>query len=309
VKVASLADLPAEEARAVVVNVGTELTAALALASVRARSSLPALLVDCDPSPEGAARVERLGRKLDFDVIEQPTRPHGETLDWLFAGIRASKVLLVDSDAELRDPAWVERLLGYLDHPRVFGAGFLHKAVARPNTLNPEHPYTPVLFLRAADVRRALDAGATFRLHVVQNDFRFNPRVARVLASRLDNEWAPRNGRVERLPSWLRAPLARTTLPWLRWARADHAGRRPSLVVYDTGSEIYAHLRAEGLLFAGLPAAVIGHELVHYGGVTRGRLPGGAGHRAPAVLDTIEREVRERLRTEYGIDWDEVARA
>ena len=305
-KVATLAELPAEEARAVVINVGTDLTAALALASIRFRTSLPALLVSCEPTTESAARFDRLMRKWEFDVIERPTRSHGDTLDWLFSEIRADKVLLVDSDAELRDPAWVDRILGYLEHPLVFGAGFVHKPVVKSQLLNPEHAYTPCLLLRTADVREALRAGATFGFHVVYNDFRFNRRIARVLASRLQFEGAPRNGRVERLPAPLRARLARTTLPWLRWARADHQGLRPSLVVYDTGSEVYSWCRYhKRLLFAGLPAAVIGDEIVHYGGVTRGQLPGGAGRRTPVPVEAIEGEVRERLLTEYGLDWDD----
>ena len=227
-KVATLAELPAEEARAVVINVGTDLTATLALASIRFRTSLPALLVSCDPTLESAARFDRLMRKWEFDVIERPVRSHGETLDWLFSGIRADKVLLVDSDAELRDPAWVDRILGYVDHPLVFGAGFVHRPVIKPHTLNPEHAYTPCLLLRAADVREALRAGATFRFHIVYNDFRFNRRVARVLASRLRHEFAPRNGRVERLPEPLRARLARSRLLRFRKRRTPEsaAGHR-----------------------------------------------------------------------------------
>ena len=78
--------------------------------------------------------------------------------------------------------------------------------------------------------------------------------------------------------------------------------------MYDTGSEVYSWCRHhKRLLFAGLPAAVIGDELVHYGGVTRGQVPGGGGRRAPVSIDAIEDEVRERLLTEYGLDWDEVA--
>jgi hypothetical protein len=306
VKVASLAELPAEEARAVVINVGTDITAALALASIRFRTSLPALLVSCDPTPESAARFDRLMHKWEFDVIEQPVRLHGDMLDWLFRGIGAAKVLLLDSDAELRDPAWVERNLGYLDHPRVFGAGFVHKMLAKPHIGWPEHAYTPCLFLRVADVRDALDAGATFRFHIVPNDFRFNARVARVLGSRLQIQGAPRNRRVEHLPAPVRARVARATLPWLRWARGDMQGQRPSLVVYDTGAEIYSYCRRKGLLFAGLPAAVVGDEHHHYGGVTRGQVPGGGGRRPPVSIDDIEQEVRDRLLTEYGLDWNDV---
>jgi hypothetical protein len=308
VKVASLGELPAEEARAVVINVGTDLTAALALASIRFRTSLPALLVSCDPTSESAARFDRLMHKWEFDIVEQPVRTHGDTLDWLFDGIRADKVLLVDSDAELRDPAWIDRILGYLDHPLVFGAGFVHKTLMKEHILNPEHAYTPCLLLRTADVREALQAGATFRFHVVHNDFRFNRRVARVLASRLQFEGSPRNGRIERLPAPLRRRLARSTLPWLRWARADFQGQRPSVVVYDTGSEVYSWCRLrKRLLFAGLPAAVIGDELVHYGGVTRGQVADGGGRRTPVPIGDIEAGVRERLLTEYGLNWDDVA--
>ena len=88
-KVATLAELPAEEARAVVINVGTDLTATLALASIRFRTSLPALLVSCDPTLESAARFDRLMRKWEFDVIERPVRSHGETLDWLPSDCRS----------------------------------------------------------------------------------------------------------------------------------------------------------------------------------------------------------------------------
>ena len=70
---------------AVVINVGTDLVATLALASLHQNApGVPVRLINCDPSSTSHRHFEDLARKWDFEIVEQAARPHGQALDSLF---------------------------------------------------------------------------------------------------------------------------------------------------------------------------------------------------------------------------------
>ncbi len=300
------------EARAVVINVDTDVAAAVALASVNKRTRLPALLVNCEPTDQSRATFKKLQERWGFDIVEQPIRTHGATLDWVFRNPKADKLLLLDSDAELLGggSAWVAQMRRYLDRRKVFGAGFIKSARVTPQIYAPERPLTPCMMLRTRDIQDCLAAGVSFEYRAVSNDFCFSPRISNLLAARLDDPWVfvPSDSWVTRLPEPVRKRLTKSTLPILNWARQTIDERRPSYVVYDTGAEVYRWCRSiPGKFFAGLPQGCLKGEFVHHGpGVSRNRL----GRGGPGLIPLSEIELRlvERLAVQYGVSWDELGR-
>lgn len=315
-RVTRLSELPAAPARAVVINVGTELMTTLALASAKRHAAMPLLLVNCDPTPESSALFDRLGAEWEFDVVEAPRRTHGGTLDWLFEGLPAEVVLLLDSDAEIRSTEFIERMSSSFDRPSVFGAGFVEgpwwlepRFGVTPRTcLFQERPFVPCVMLRTDSVRAALATGASFETRTIFNDVMWSERASRWLAMRFQNGFVPRSRVLKRLPGPVRTWLAARRFPALAWARRDFYGHRPNYVYCDTGADVYQWCRYDQwLVFAGTANALrTKDDVVHYKGTTRRSL--GYGSPGIRVLDDLETVIVERLATVYATDWDEYAR-
>jgi hypothetical protein len=300
--------LPGEAVRAVVINVHTDIAATLAIASIVATAQLPALLVNCEPTAESRRHFEALQGWRPFAVIEAPTRPHGATLDWLFRETRDDALLLLDSDAEILDASVVAGLIEPLEENDVFGVGyrdgggFIDKMLGTPGRTvwMAKRPWSPFVLLRAAPVQQALAAGASFLPSVVLNDFRFNQRVNRLLASRLQTELVQPSRFVQSLPPLVRHRLRRSRLPWLAWARRRYGDVRPSIVYADTGTGIYQWCCAAGLRFRWRQIAQPVPGVHHYGGLTRVALDDSQWTPEREESDP-EEAMRERLATAYGI--------
>jgi hypothetical protein len=309
VRIDRIEDLPKEPARAVIINVGTELVTSLALASTRANCSLPILLINCDPTRASSAHFTNLMMRWQFDLLDAPRRIHGKVLDDLFRRIRSECVLLVDSDLELRDPDLVTRMHEYFEAPRVFGAGFINGPGwlvdllgCTPKTaLYHERPWIPCVMFRTSHIREALSHGLSFKSRTIYNDIMFSGRASRLLAKRFQNAFVPSSRIIEHMPAGLRTRMREYRLSWLRWARRDFYGLRPNYVFCDTGTDVYQWCKYEKeRLFAGIPVELMKDEVVHYGGVTRLEFD---PHQPQAVsLTEVEDEVRGRLRDVYGLE-------
>jgi hypothetical protein len=256
--------------------------------------------------------------KWDFDVLEAPLLSHGSTLDRLFRSTKAGSVLLLDSDAEIRDPAVMQRMRLDLQNPAIFGAGYLQGASwlggpsgCAPNVaLFEERPWMPWVMFRTDHVRRALAAGASFDVRVVYNDLIFSKALSRQLAKRLQTGFTPPSRIVRRLPDGVRRRLWASTLHSLRWARKDFHGLRPNVVYLDTGAEIYQWCKYQDRKrFSGPPLELLeADQMVHYQGITRAKLYGGHNQLRRPLAD-IESDIQSRLRTEYGLTDSMVPRA
>ncbi|MEA2463998.1 MAG: hypothetical protein QOJ98_1745 [Acidobacteriota bacterium] len=307
--------LPAP-ARAVVINVGTELVTTLALLSAVRYADMPVLLINCTDTSRSREYFDALARRTPIDIVNAPLQPHGKTLDALFAATNDDVLLLLDSDAEICDADWVPRLRRYFDHSTTFGAGFLngpewlserHGAPAGTAMLH-ERPWMPSVFLRVAHVREALDAGASFRAHVTFNDFAPSGRISRLMAARFDNSFIGGSRLVRRLPQKVRTRLGHATLPRLAWLRGTYYGHRPNFVWCDTGTDVFQYCRYKrGLVFAGLHVSLLDDEVRHYQGVTRHLLKG--NEIGATALNDVEVEVIDRLATAYDFDWPAAATA
>jgi hypothetical protein len=306
-RVDSLSDLAPAPARVVVINVRTDLAASVALLSARAvLPEVPVLLIDCDPVSAGDSALHGLAERRGVDVVVAAVRPHGIVLDELFRELDDGLLVLVDSDADIRDAGFARRCLEVFAGRQVFGAGFFKRGPlwiaddsgAAPGTgMFADGPWTPFMVLRVAHVRDALAAGRTFQVHTVYNEVRWSPRLSRRIATRLQNQYAPHGASLPHLPRGAKRWLAETSLPGLRWARGDFHGQRPNFIHYDTAAEVYEFLRYErSLTFAGLHVRLAEGQVHHYGGVTRGLLdPAQLGRRWTRSVDDVEAELRRRV--------------
>jgi hypothetical protein len=307
--VSRLAPLPQ---RVVVINVGTDLVTTRAVLSALTHTAGRVLLVNCDPTTHSRDRFGALASVHDrLDVVEAPLKLHGETLDWLFTVLADEQLLLLDSDAELRDGAFVEWMTELVHHRSVFGAGFVqgpnevpeHWSRPAGSVVYAERPWIPCALFDAVAVRSAMAAGRSFLPRYVPNEFGSHRRLSNFLAARWGPPWAPHSQKFERLPGVVRDRLRTARLDWLRFARDRYYfSLRPSMVFYDTGADVYEHLRFEReLRFAGLPVEVLRDQVHHYSGVSRFAVAG-------RVVDDVDEalvhdEVVTRLRDAYGHAW------
>lgn len=144
------------------------------MAACRRHFDGTALLINCGDADGSRAHFHRLGDVVGDDMwwLEWPLRKHGLALDELFACIPARRVLLVDSDLEIRGGSIVDVLFVALAAaPDAYGAGFLQASTwLMPPVHNlPPHvafyatrPWIPLVLLDVGKVRGALDAGASF---------------------------------------------------------------------------------------------------------------------------------------------------
>jgi hypothetical protein len=172
---------------------------------------------------------------------------------------------------------------------RVFGAGFVHQAEwmtahGQPYGWYVERMWIPFTMLSSAHVREALAGGESFRGKTIINEFLPSERLGRLLIKRF------------RIPG-----MRRLRLGMLDRFRAEHFGRRPAFVTYDTGASLYQYLRyARGYEFAALPWSQSEEDVNHFHGVTRLLL--NRRDRHGAALADISQEIARRLRDEYGVE-------
>jgi hypothetical protein len=69
---------------------------------------MPVLVIDCESKDGSFEHFKAMMQSHSFDLLSAPLKPHGLTLDWLFASIQADNVLLIDSDAEILNGAILE---------------------------------------------------------------------------------------------------------------------------------------------------------------------------------------------------------
>lgn len=308
----SLRQLEPVRSRTVVINLNTDLVATRAVLSAIHVVGDPVLVLNIQPTAAGRAAFERLMATHDFDLIETPHREdHGTNLDWLFSNLRDTYLLLLDSDAEVRDPSFVAWMRARCEHPATFGAGFTWGPFFLPPEwgapeglmLYMERPWLPCAMFTRGLVHEALNEGHTFQHKAQPNDVAFSPGISRFLAARWGPPWeVAHSPRFDQLPYRVRQRMGTWRLDWLAFTRRPYHGLRPSVAVYDTAADLYQHLRYEkGLLFAGMPLELLDGEVHHYSGVTRHALLG------PTLLDTDEEtvadEVVARLADRYGYQW------
>lgn len=299
--------------RCVIINCSTKWVTSLALLSALRHAKCPVLLINCESTDGSRAHFERLARSnaVEFDWLEWPLRPHPDALDRLFDEIVDERVLLCDSDLELRSSAVVPAMQSALEaSSQAYGAGFLHG----PEWLGEAHgsePFTgyyaermwiPLVLLRTSVVRAARKRGLSFSGARRSGEFSRAPAPLRWLSRRRWMRWSDGSPARRRQPiPGLPAHLALPNAPY------------PRFVDFDTGALLHAELQAMGHPFAPVDPALWG-EVTHYHGVTRATVATGNRKllQAMGLLSTknessqqaISAVVMQRLRNEYRVGDD-----
>jgi len=294
--VLALSDLPRVPEIAVIINAGTKYVTTLALLSTLRYAQIPALVIDCESRDGSFDWFRALMAGHAFWFTQAKLKQHGETLDWIFNGVSAERILLVDSDVELLNAEMLSRMRAMLDsEPRLYGSGHVHKArwlerhYCTDFVLAPgigyymERPWIPFALFRTEPIRDALSNARSFMHRLVLNDVPQLPLVSRVLWKRFRWDYFRRH----RLAS-------------LDLLRRNYDGGKPSYVSYDTGADIHEFLTQRGWKFDGVSEDDVPWSVRHFSGVTRSILsesPTADAFRAndahPIVI--------ERLRQEYGV--------
>lgn len=301
--IASLSEVPRVHTLAVIINCGTRLATTLALVSALKHARVPVLLIDCESDDGSRAHFELLARTygLAFWWLDWPLRRHGAALDALFAEVPAERVLLIDSDLEIRDDRVIALMTSRLSvDDRAYGAGMLHgpawlgKDHGLPDDVGYFAPrmWIPLVLLRTSAIGEALLEGASFRQHRAFLEVAGRPLLSRCLAYRY---WIP--------------GLRRLRMPGPR-----HAGEippAPAFVEYDTGAALHQRLCARGHTFGAIGSDIFGHDVRHFHGVSRALRPHrlrALGRRLGMSLadnsvaeSMVDMEIRNRLADRYGI--------
>ncbi len=288
----SITQLERRPEQAIIINVGTKEVSTLALVSAVRYAAMPILLIDCESDDGSFQHFNKLQSQLNFDLLAAPLRRHSGALDWIFSEIRSEKVLLIDSDIEILNDDIFVFMRRFIDSENVFGCGFIEG----PNWMSgqqgfmrhglfEERMWIPLTMLKVSMIRAALGNGQSFAERQVFNDFSPSRFVSRVMASIR-----------YRIPA-LQAKQFRV----LDAFKESHHGLKPWLVWYDTGAQLYRHLKyVEGHQFVGLPAELHDRYAIHFSGVTNNRLNPGRALGTP--IEETNAYVRARLKDEYRIE-------
>lgn len=290
----NISDLPAIDELAVIINCGTKEVSTLALLSTLRYADMPVLVIDCESKDGSVEHFKTLMLTYSFDLLSAPLQAHGMTLDWLFRTVPAEKVLLVDSDLEILDPAIVRFMREFIDEELTFGAGFVNGPGAMGGAFNEdglcidanpyfeERPWIPLTMLKVKFIREAISEGQSFGGKIIYNDFIFSRTISKKLA-----HLRARNRLLHAM---------NLRLPW--FFRKRFYGKYPAIVYCDTGALLHCYLKYEReLYFAGLPDRHLARFTLHFGGVTRAAALASdvsAIEQKRRVLEEAETRLRER---------------
>jgi glycosyltransferase involved in cell wall biosynthesis len=256
-------------------------------------AAMPVLLIDCESTDGSREYFAKLMKTFEFDLLSAPLRQHGHSLDWLFANIPAQKVLLIDSDLEITNGDVIKFMKDYIDHENTFGCGFTHGPWPLKHHTDylqycyyQERMWIPITFLKTSYVRESLQSGHSFMNKLVYNEFYFFEPLSRQIF----------NMRMRFPRLWNFNPRV------LKFFRKTYYGHKPHAIYYDTGADIYQHLKYQcNYSFVGLPDHFYGRYANHYLGVTRALLD--TGQEQATQYTSIKDDVEERLRSSYGISF------
>lgn len=295
----TLDNLPYTKEKAIIINCGTHLSTTLAILSVLRYCQTDLVVLNCQlPSDSAGAEHAYLMRLQDyceqqclgkFSLVEAPLRFHGDTLDEVFRTIPAEQVLLVDSDLEVLDFTLIREMRRWIELDQCFGAGFFHGPYFGfgsgrfPQGFYAERMWIPFTLLKVKYIRQALDAGESFNIRRIYNDFPFNARVG---------------GLVYKYANRFHLSLRKNPL------RKAYLGFKPNYVLQDTGANIYAWLQRQGLFYGGGRTNIYPLYVAHYDGVTRSTVAkekGTVDASATQYVD-VQKIIAERLKKEYAFD-------
>lgn len=296
----SIDEIPFSPYRAIIINVGTRLCTTLAIFSVLKYTDIPLLVIDCeyDGNKEDFQKLLELQKKYGFDLLSLPLQMHGKTLDFIFRNLKAKYILLVDSDAEVVDPAMVKEMKSYIEIEETFGCGCIQGPLkldvgafygkdTQEKGMCAERMWIPFTMLDVEKIKEALNQGKSFLDKTEYNIFPHNKKLSRFL--------------YRKLPRLCSLPIVQKYKSKYIWG----GGNTSTVVYYDTGAEIYEYLKnVKYYYFFGLRYESFVHEkyVKHYEGVTRKLLMKEEDKTAFDIATVVD-ALKKRLLEEYGYEY------
>jgi len=304
-----IAELPPAEEQVVITNISTKIVTTLALLSALKYAEMPVLILDCESNDGSFEYFSKLMKTFKFDLLSAPLKEPGTNLDWLFSQVPIQKVLLLDSDAELLNSEIVKLAHEYIDDENTFGFGFIdgpcwweqHEVVRMfpeqalsepPRGYYEERPWLPFTILKTSMIQEALQAGRSFYMRRLCNDFAPSQLISRMLLRR----YMLKRYLLERYHVSI---FRNSDLSWLNPFKQSFHGHKPSWILYDCGADVYEYLKYQkNYDFVGFPARFHSRYVSHLWGVSR--LVADQSDTPGTPLNNAQDIARKRLKEVYG---------
>jgi len=278
----NLKEIPFTHELGVIINVGTKKSTTLALLSAIKYLNIPILLIDCEVNKnDDFLFFTNLQTQYNFHLIQLPLRKHGETLDIIFKEINSNYLVLIDSDLEILTSDYFLILKKLLTIDNTFGAGFIHGPLKRvknqKNAHYIERMWIPFTLLNVEKVKFALNNKLSFNIRYKFNDFPISQYISK---------------RIYKVLLKLNFDIA-----ILNIFRKKYGSQRPSLVLYDTGADIYQFLKDSKYFYWGLNSAAYSLFVNHFDGITRNLLD--KSDFTGLNLSSVDEIITKRLIEEY----------
>jgi hypothetical protein len=277
--------------RCIIINYNTKKVTFLALLSAIQYTKVPVLLIDCMSNDGSFEFFSSLQDRYNFDLTRLSLKSHGSTLDYIFSTLNDEEILLIDSDLEILDSIIIDFLNRHIDHPRIFGSGFIDgpgilsneifKSSGMQNALFFERPFMPIVLLKVNFIKQALNAGISFNPITVENGMTLIPGFLTKYFRKLGDKRES-----------------------LRIFRKRYFTIYPSKIYYDTGAKIYEYLRYnQFMFFVNLPEPCHSEYVTHFWGATRNTI-NPEDKLTGQFVENLDIIVSERLKNRYNEQLD-----
>lgn len=288
--ISNLDELPEFDTVGIVIGIDTRIFTTLAAASAARHLRIPLLLVDGYSNDGSFETLEKLDLPVESFLIRMERRVHGLLIDKLMRELRAKRVLLIDSDVEVKSASAYQAMASAMneaarDEKKMYGAGYLHgdhdmTNDGMPHVWFPRRSWIPfALFDRALCVELLERDRTTFEAKRIGNEFPVQ-WIANLLLKR---------GHFAVTKGW--------QFNALKPLRKERRGARAAFYIYDTGALIHEAAEQRGLGFGDIGYDLMAASVEHYEGATRRT----EQERWRGQSDA-EIKIADTLRTGYGIE-------
>jgi hypothetical protein len=287
--ISTLAELPKLSTLGVIISIDTRIFTTLAVASAARHLPIPLLIVD-GHSNDGSFEILR-----DLDVpgerwlIRMERRVHGVFIDKLLRELSAERVLLIDSDIEVKTPAAFDAMMIDLSANRandntIYAAGCSHgdhdmEKDGMPHAWFCRRPWIPFVLLDRVRCAELVSRATTFEVKFLGNELPLQG-LANLLAKRAHFAVS------KRWPFEFLTPLRKT-----------RHGSRAAFYVYDTGGMVYEAAASRQWHLAEIGWETMNRSVVHYEGATRS-----SEVRRWTGASEVEQRLLATLRNDYRIE-------
>jgi hypothetical protein len=288
--ISSLDELPEIDTIGIVIGIDTRIFTTLAVVSAARHLGIPLLIIDGYSNDRSYETLRELDLPVESWLIRMERRIHGIFIDKLMRELKAARVLLIDSDLEVRDAGAFAAMVRALDtaaqtNNPTYGAGCSHgdhdmANDGMPHVWFPRRPWIPFTLFDRARAIQLIDTPSTFEAKRIGNEFPIQ-WIANLLLKR---------GHFQFSKGWqwnVLAPL-----------RGVRRGARAAFYIYDTGALVFEAAETRHWSFADIGWDTMNASVVHHEGATRSAERTrwqGQSEAEQRIVVTLERDYQIKL--------------